>query len=107
MIQTDVEPVSRVEFEDAESAAEPKRDGTFLEGMLLLAPVHLLQIPMSLFVYQFSFLFIGATQLVYVVPLLFLLNAKKRTEMMQGVAAAAAITFMLNATCASILFFVV
>ena len=61
-------------------------------GIGLLAVLHLL-----LFIFPFSFLFIGVAQLVYLIPVL--IYFRKNKGMVQGLLIGAGITFLLNAAC--------
>jgi len=80
----------------------PQPEDGFVRGLLLLLLLHLLQVPMTILSGGMSLFFIGATQLLYFVPVLVFLICRKRRETIKGLCTAAAITFLLNATCTGI-----
>ncbi len=88
-------------------ARDARPDEGFARGMLLLLLLHLLQVPMTWLSGGISVWFIGVTQLLYFIPALVLLIVKKRSETSKGLCTAAAITFLLNATCTAIFFWAV
>lgn len=72
--------------------------------MAYLILLHSLQLPMILLFGGLSLVFIGVTQLLYFLPTLVVLVVKRQLETAKGLSTAAAITFLLNATCAAIFF---
>jgi hypothetical protein len=50
-------------------------------------------------VYPVGVLFLGATQLVYIVPAVLIARRKEQPRLGMGIAIGAAIVFLLNATC--------
>jgi len=75
-------------------------------GVGLAFLLHMIQIPLT-FVTSFFFLsliFIGISQLLYIVPAIVIYQRKGRPGVVKGLIIAAAITFLLNATCTVIVF---
>ena len=71
-------------------------------GLALL--LHLIQIPFAFVTSFFSLIFIGVSQLVYLIPAILHYRSLGRRGVVKGLIIAAAITFLLNATCTAILF---
>ena len=71
-------------------------------GLALL--LHLIQIPFTFITYMFSLIFVGVSQLVYIVPAIVVYRRNGRPGVVKGLIIAAAITFLLNATCTAIFF---
>ena len=71
-------------------------------GLALL--LHLIQIPFAFVTSFFSLIFIGVSQLVYLIPAILHYRSLGRRGVMKGLIIAAAITFLLNATCTAIVF---
>ncbi len=68
------------------------------KGMGLVVLFHLVWV-----VFPFAYFGIGLGQVLYVVPLAMYLHQKGKIGMAQGVWIAAALTFLLNATCFGII----
>jgi hypothetical protein len=81
------------------------RDGLFL-GFLL----HFIQLPMMIIAGAFfgfapiTLLFIGVSQLVYMIPAMVINYRRGQLNVMKGLIIISAITFMLNAACFGLLF---
>ena len=86
------------------SRRELRPDDSFARGVAYLILGHFLQLPMTWLVGGISLAFIGVSQLLYFIPMLIVFVVKKQSETAKGLSTAAAITFLLNATCAGILF---
>jgi hypothetical protein len=71
-------------------------------GLALL--LHLIQIPFAFVTTFFSLIFVGVSQLVYIIPAILHYRSLGRRGVVKGLIIAAAITFLLNATCAAIFF---
>jgi hypothetical protein len=71
-------------------------------GLALL--LHLIQIPFAFVTSFFSLIFIGVSQLVYLIPAILHYRSLGRRCVVKGLIIAAAITFLLNATCTAIFF---
>lgn len=69
-------------------------------GLLL----HLIQIPLAAVTGFVSLVFIGVSQLLYIIPAIVIYGRRRRPGIVKGLAIAAALTFLLNATCAAIIF---
>jgi hypothetical protein len=69
-------------------------------GLLL----HLIQIPLAAVTGFVSLVFIGVSQLLYIIPAIVIYGRRGQPGIVKGLAIAAALTFLLNATCAAILF---
>jgi hypothetical protein len=66
--------------------------------------LHLIQIPLMIVTSFFSLIFIGISQLLYIGPAIAIYHSKGRPGVVKGLIIAAAITFLLNATCTVIIF---
>ncbi len=71
-------------------------------GLALL--LHLIQVPLAFLTSGISLIFLGVSQLVYIIPAIVVYKRNDRSEIVKGLIIAAAITFLLNATC-TVLFF--
>ncbi|REK63808.1 MAG: hypothetical protein DF221_09840 [Brevibacillus sp.] len=71
-------------------------------GVGITALLHLL-----LFIYPEAFLFIGVSQLVYMLPVIVVtaMVVRKRTGILQGMMLGMGITFLLNVACVGFVFF--
>ena len=66
--------------------------------------LHMIQIPLTFATSFFSLIFIGISQLLYIAPAIAIYGSKGRPGVVKGLIIAAAITFLLNATCTVIVF---
>jgi len=73
-------------------------------GVGLAFLLHMIQIPLTFATSFFSLIFIGISQLLYIVPAIVIYQRKGRPGVVKGLIIAAAITFLLNATCTVIVF---
>jgi hypothetical protein len=73
-------------------------------GVGLAFLLHLIQIPLTFVTSFFSLIFIGISQLLYIVPAIVIYHRKGRPGVVKGLIIAAAITFLLNGTCTLIVF---
>lgn len=80
------------------------QQGEIWLGIGLALLMHLIQIPLALLTMFPSFIFIGVSQLLYVIPAIVIYYRKGRRGVVKGLIIAAAITFLLNATCTVIVF---
>ena len=71
-------------------------------GLALL--LHLIQIPFAFVTSFFSLILVGVSQLVYLIPAILHYRCLGRRGVVKGLIIAAAITFLLNATCTAIVF---
>jgi len=71
-------------------------------GLALL--LHLIQIPFAFVTSFFSLILVGVSQLVYLIPAILHYRSLGRRGVVKGLIIAAAITFLLNATCTAIVF---
>jgi len=83
---------------------QPSRQREIWLGVGLALLLHLIQIPLTFVTYFFSLIFIGISQLLYIVPAIVIYQRKGRPGVAKGLIIAAAITFLLNATCTVIVF---
>jgi len=84
---------------------EPRsQHGEVWRGIGLALLLHLIQIPFTVITYMFSLIFVGVSQLVYIVPAIVVYRRNGRPGVVKGLIIAAAITFLLNATCTAIFF---
>jgi len=66
--------------------------------------MHLIQIPLVFITFYLSLLFIGVSQLLYIIPAAIFYHRSGRPGMVKGLIIVAAITFLLNGTCTAIFF---
>ena len=84
--------------------AERSQQWEIWRGIGLALLLHLIQIPFAFVTSFFSLIFIGVSQLVYLIPAILHYRSLGRRGVVKGLIIAAAITFLLNATCAAIVF---
>ena len=75
-----------------------------LRGVGLAFLLHLIQIPFAFVTGFISLVFVGISQLAYIIPAIIFYWRDGRRGVVKGLVIVAAITFLLNATCAMILF---
>ena len=73
-------------------------------GVGLAFLLHLIQIPLTFVTAFVSLIFVGISQLVYIIPAIIFYWRDGRRGVVKGLIIAAAITFLLNATCTVIFF---
>jgi len=96
---------------------EPKGEDTFIvkeglrsdrnelwRGVGLALLLHTIQVPLALITTFVSLIFVGLSQLIYIIPAIVAYHRKGRSGVVKGLIIVAAITFLLNATC-TVLFF--
>jgi len=76
--------------------------GEIWRGIGLALLMHSIQIPLAAVTVFFSLIFLGISQLLYIVPAIFIYRRKGRPGVVKGLIIAAAITFLLNATCTAL-----
>ncbi len=88
------------------------KEGSAWKGFGLSLLLHLLQVPigviLSLFepeLVMFSILFIGVSQLIYMIPAIVIAASKGHSHLVKGLAIGASIVFLLNAACTGLVFF--
>ena len=84
--------------------AQRSQHAEIWRGIGLASLLHLIQIPLIFVTYFFSLMFIGISQLLYIVPAIVIYQRKGRPGVVIGLIIAAAITFLLNGTCTVIFF---
>ena len=82
---------------------KPSKDNVVL-GIGLAFLLHLIQIPLGMFFYFIPLAFIGVSQLIYIIPAIVMAQSKEYYEMAKGLMIGAAMTFLLNAACAGVVF---
>jgi hypothetical protein len=70
-----------------------------LKGMGLTLLLHLIQVPFFMVSGGIALAGVGLSQLLYVLPAIFIFRSKGRPGIVKGIIIAAAITFLLNAAC--------
>src|SRR5262245_4488540 len=80
------------------------RQGDIWRGIGLGLLLQLIQIPLAAVTSLISLVFIGVSQLLYIIPVIVIYGSQGRPGIVKGLAIAAALTFLLNATCAAIFF---
>ena len=90
----------------------PPKEGSAWAGFGLSLLLHLLQIPigmvLSLFdaeLFMFSLLFIGLSQLLYMIPAMVIVGIKGKPHLVKGLIIGASIVCLLNAACTGLVFF--
>jgi hypothetical protein len=81
---------------------EPPDEGSFWQGLLVGFTLNLIAILLACGTLSFSAKFllaIGATQLIYLGPLMFYLYRTGKTNTAMGIAVIAGVTILLNTTC--------
>jgi hypothetical protein len=81
---------------ETEQVQPPVAGGEVATGILLVIVGHL---ALGLFTMGMGLLFIGPAQLIYVVPIAIWGRGRPRRGVVQGAIIAAALTFLVNATC--------
>ena len=69
-------------------------------GLLL----HLIQVPLALITTFISLIFVGLSQLIYIIPAIVVYRRDGRPDVVKGLIIVAAITFLLNAACTGLFF---
>ena len=107
------QPPGQPPYQSPYSLASPasQPEGSALIGFLLSLLLHLLQIPIVIILSLFesellilSVLFIGVSQLVYMIPAIVIAFAKGKPQLGKGFLIGAGITFLLNAACFGLIF---
>lgn len=83
----------------------PRETGQVILGVLLAIGLHLLQVPLMVLGFG-SFALVGVTQLVYLLPAIFMARRAGKQALMKGLIIGGALTFLLNAACFGIVIFV-
>ncbi|HZS04649.1 MAG TPA: hypothetical protein VFD58_07425 [Blastocatellia bacterium] len=81
-----------------------RRAGDLWLGLGLTALLHLIQIPLVPITMFISLIFLGLSQLIYIIPAIIICRSKGRPGMVKGLIIGAAITFLLNAACTGFFF---
>jgi hypothetical protein len=89
-------------FVAADKLAEGRQDVWRGIGLALL--LHLIQVPLALLTTFISLIFVGLSQLVYIIPAIVVYRREGRSGMVKGLIIVAAITFLLNAACTGLFF---
>src|SRR5256885_2063390 len=88
--------------------SEEKPVGNAWAGIGLTIVLHLIQIPIAIIFmvisgdqpyFYFPILFIGISQLIYMIPAIIIFAVNKKTHIVKGLIIGAAIVFLLNAAC--------
>lgn len=87
-------------MDEQEITGYPQKDIWIGIGIALL--LHLIQLPLAALTVFVSLIFMGVTQLLYIIPAIVVYHRKKRRGVVKGLIIAAAITFLLNATCSAL-----
>lgn len=83
----------------------PKFSRDILLGLGLTLLLHLIQLPLAFLSSGVSFVLIGFSQGLYIVPAVVVAGVKQRPGMMIGLMIGAGLTLLLNAaTCAGLIF---
>jgi hypothetical protein len=78
--------------------------GDIWRGIGLGLLPQLIQIPLAAVTSLISLVFIGVSQLLYIIPVIVIYGRRRRPGIVKGLAIAAALTFLLNGACAAIFF---
>ena len=80
----------------------PSQQSEIWRGIGLTLLLHLIQIPLAILTTFISLIFLGVSQLVYIIPAIIYFYREGRRGVIKGLIIAAAITFLLNATCTAL-----
>jgi hypothetical protein len=80
------------------------RQADIWRGVGLALLMHLIQIPLAVVTAFVSLIFVGVSQLAYIIPASIFYHRAGRRGVVKGLIIVAAITFLLNATCTVIIF---
>ena len=78
----------------------PGKDVWLGIGLALL--LHLIQLPLAAITVFASLVFMGVTQLLYIIPAIVVYHRRGRRGVVKGLIIAAALTFLLSATCSAL-----
>jgi hypothetical protein len=108
-------PTYWAEVAEEASRRRPMSEGSSAIGCLIVLGFHIVGLLLSVglvglvnvflgargaaFYFFLPFLFIGVTQLLWVIPAVLIARSMGRTETMKGIKSAAALTFILNSAC--------
>src|SRR5215475_6214268 len=87
---------------EAGSEGQPSRQAEIWRGIGLALLLHLIQIPLAALTMFISLVFMGISQLVYIIPAIIFYYRGGRRGAVKGLIIAAAVTFLLNATCSAL-----
>jgi hypothetical protein len=87
---------------EAGPEGQPSRQAEIWRGVGLALLMHLIQIPLAAVTVFISLIFMGVSQLLYIVPAIVIYRRRGRPGVVKGLIIAAAITFLLNATCSAL-----
>jgi hypothetical protein len=89
----------------------PPKEGSAWKGFGFSVLLHILQIPICLLLSlydrdtpMFSLLFIGVSQLIYMIPAIIIAGVKGKSHIMKGLIIGASVVFLLNAACTGLFF---
>lgn len=68
-------------------------------GLMITIALHGLQFVLGPLTNWYSLMFLGISQLLYILPAIVLCKRNKRDDYVKGLIVGASITFLLNATC--------
>ena len=68
-------------------------------GLGLTLLLHLIQIPFAVLTVFISLIFLGVTQLIYIIPAIVMARRRGRPGVVKGLIIGAALTFLLNVAC--------
>ena len=82
-----------------ESVPQAPAEGTIGEGIKLTLLLHLIQIPLGIVTLLIAPIFVGVSQLVYMLPAIFIARKHNETAKAQGLIIGVSVIFLLNAAC--------
>jgi len=87
-----------------EARPEEQRSGQeeIWRGIGLALLMHLIQLPLAAVTVFLSLVFMGISQLLYIIPAIVIYRRRGRPGVVKGLIIAAAVTFLLNATCTAL-----
>ena len=88
----------------APPGVQPSQQREIWRGVGLAFLMHLFQVPFAFVTSFISLIIVGISQLVYIIPAIIFYWRDGRRGVVKGLIIAAAITFLLNATCTAIIF---
>ena len=83
---------------------DPQLQKDVWRGLALTVLLHGLQVPMAMLSGGLTIFFIGLTQLVYLIPAIFIAASRERPGIAKGLLIGGSVTFLLNAACFGVFF---
>lgn len=86
-----------------ELSSEVRHRSDVALGIGLAFILHALQLPLAFVTLMMALVFIGVSQLLYLIPAILIAKRKQRPGIVKGLIIGASVTFLLNAACFAII----